>query len=93
MKKALIFIFIIGLFLSFQVPAFAQEERSIDQKIEILELKLEIVRLKKGIWLERVKQAMPLQFRIEEAKLVDEIAKLAKLKKKQEAKKDEEKRE
>ena len=92
MKKALIFIFIIGLFLSFQVPAFAQEERSIDQKIEVLELKLEIVRLKKGIWLERVKQAMPLQFRVEEAKLVDEIAKLnakktieAEEKKKQEA--------
>ena len=95
MKKSLIFIFIIGLFLSFQVLAFAQGERSIDQKIEVLELKLEIVRLKKGIWLERVKQAMPLQFRVEEKNLADEIAKFTKLKAKQEENKktDQEKRE
>ena len=83
MKTLIIIISTVILFV-FTAPAFAQEY-TINHQIEILNLKLEIVRLKKGVWLERVKQAIPLRFRIEETKLVDEIGKLTDLKVKQEA--------
>lgn len=86
MKIIIIIISIIILLFSFQAPAMAQEEYTINHQIEILTLKLEIVRLKKGIWLEKIKQAVYFhELRLEESRLAGEINNLTMVKKKQEA--------